>query len=218
MANSLTALFGGTFDPIHYGHLLPILSLAEEIKLSHISLLPNHIPPHKCQPQATTQQRLEMLQLAIEDYPILSIDMREIANPERERPSYTAETLNRWRVENGNEQGLVFIIGQDSLLNITTWYHWQTILNYCHLVICPRLGYSDNSNNIDLQQWIRQYRTNDINQLHQYPHGLIYFANTPLENISATEIRRRISDHENCNNLLLPKVWQYIKDNHLYGA
>lgn len=218
MPNSLTALFGGTFDPIHYGHLIPILSLAEEIKLSHISLLPNHIPPHKPQPQATTKQRLEMLQLAIEDNPTLSIDMREIVNPELERPSYTVETLNRWRVENGNEQGLVFIIGHDSLLNITTWYNWQTLLNYCHLVICPRPGFVKDSNNIELQQWIKQNSTNDTNQLHQYSHGLIYFANTPLENISATEIRRRIRDHENCNNLLLPKVWQYIKDNHLYGA
>jgi len=218
MNKKLTALFGGTFDPIHYGHLLPAIALTHEIKLSHISLLPNHIPPHKPQPESSTNQRIEMLKIAIENYPILSIDMREITKSRLDRPSYTIDTLKAWRSENGNTQGLAFILGQDSLLNLPTWNNWQKLLDYCHLLICRRPGYADSTDNQNLKQWIKKHHTKDINQLHQHPNGFIYFANTPLENISATKIRQKISNNKSCEALLPPKVWQYIQTNHLYGA
>ncbi|WP_392561682.1 nicotinate-nucleotide adenylyltransferase [Orbus sturtevantii] len=218
MAKVLTALFGGTFDPIHYGHLLPAIALAKEIKLAHISLLPNHIPPHKPQPEATTSQRLAMLRLAIENYPIFSIDMREITKAKLDKPSYTIDTLKAWRNENGNSQGLAFILGQDSLLNLPTWHNWQTLLDYCHLLICRRPGYADNTNDPFLKKWIKRHQTNDIALLHQNSNGSIYFANTPLEDISATEIRQQISSKKSCETLLPAKVWQYIQIHHLYGA
>ncbi|RKS86971.1 nicotinate-nucleotide adenylyltransferase [Orbus hercynius] len=218
MTNCLTALFGGTFDPIHYGHLLPAVALAKEVKLSHISLLPNHIPPHKPQPEASTHQRIEMLKLAIEDKPILSIDLREIVQARLDRPSYTIETLQAWRQENGTQQGLAFILGQDSLLSLPTWNNWQTLLKYCHLLICRRPGYAKTTNDTQLKAWINQHQTHDIHDLHQNASGFIYFANTPLEDISATEIRDRISQQQSCESLLPPKVWQYIQAEHLYGA
>lgn len=218
MTNSLTALFGGTFDPIHYGHLLPAIALAKEIRLSHISLLPNHIPPHKAQPEATTNQRVEMIKLAIENYPILSIDMREITKSILDRPSYTIETLQAWRVENGVSPGLAFILGQDSLLSLPTWNNWQTLLNYCHLLICRRPGYDESTTDQALKQWIEKHQTKNIDDLHRHANGFIYFANTPLEDISATEIRDKISQKQSCETLLPPKVWQYIQQNHLYGA
>ncbi|WP_392564552.1 nicotinate-nucleotide adenylyltransferase [Orbus wheelerorum] len=218
MTNRLTALFGGTFDPIHYGHLLPVIALAKEIRLTHISLLPNHIPPHKAQPEATTNQRVEMLKLAVENYPFLSIDMREITETRLDRPSYTIDTLKAWRHENGNTQGLAFILGQDSLLNLTSWNNWQALLDYCHLLICRRPGYTDSPDDKDFKQWIALHQTNDINQLHQYANGFIYFANTPLENISATEIRQQITNKKSCEALLPSNVWNYIQTNHLYGA
>lgn len=218
MTKSLTALFGGTFDPIHYGHILPVIALLEEVKLSHVSLLPNHIPPHKPQPEASTYQRIEMLKLAIEGYPMLSIDMREMNQNRLERPSFTIETLQAWREENGHLAGLAFILGQDSLLNLPSWHNWQTLLNYCHLLICRRPGYAETTEDEQLRQWINQHHTKNIADLHHQPHGFIYFANTPLEDISATEIRRRISSGESCESLIPPKVWQYIQSEHLYGT
>lgn len=218
MTRTLTALFGGTFDPIHYGHLLPVIALAKEVRLNHVSLLPNHIPPHKSQPEATTNQRLEMLRLATEDYPILSVDTREITQARLERPSYTIETLQAWRSENGIDQGLAFILGQDSLLSLPTWNNWQTLLDYCHLLICRRPGYAETPDDEKLNAWISQHQTKNSLDLHQNPHGFIYFANTPLEDISATEIRNKISTGQDCNSLLPLKVWHYIKSQHLYGA
>lgn len=218
MTNQLTALFGGTFDPIHYGHLLPAEALAKEIQISHISLLPNHIPPHKPQPEASTNQRIQMLKLAIDDSSCFSIDLSEITKNQVDRPSYTIDTLKKWREIYGKERGLAFIIGQDSLLSLPTWHGWQTLLDYCHLLVCRRPGYAQTSNNPELTQWIAEHKTTDIQKLHQYPNGYIYFAHTPLEDISATEIRSRVNKNQDCSDLLPYKVWQYIQSEHLYGA
>ncbi|MDF7671373.1 nicotinate-nucleotide adenylyltransferase [Orbaceae bacterium ESL0721] len=214
----LTALFGGTFDPIHYGHLHPAIALAEEVKLTQISLLPNHIPPHKPQPEATTSQRLAMLNLAIQDRPNLSIDTREMNALQLSRPSYTIETLQAWRQENGYQNGLAFIMGQDSLLSLPSWHNWQKLLDYAHLLICRRPGCAKKTDNPELQTWIDEHRTFNSQDLHSSPNGFIYFAHTPLEDISATEIRKRIMHQKSCSNLLPIKVLKYIQDEKLYGA
>ncbi|WP_276898364.1 nicotinate-nucleotide adenylyltransferase [Frischella perrara] len=218
MSIELTALFGGTFDPIHYGHLLPVIALAKEVNLTHVSLLPNYIPPHKPQPVATTEQRLDMLRLAISDYPLFSIDCREITQAKSERPSFTIETLQSWRQEHGNEKNLAFIIGQDSLLNLPSWYNWQKLLDYCHLLVCQRPGYSQQINDPQLKQWLKTHQTESVDDLHQNPNGFIYVAHTPLKNISATEIKQRIQHRQDCQAFLPPKVWQYIQNHHLYNA
>ncbi|OCG53730.1 nicotinic acid mononucleotide adenylyltransferase [Gilliamella sp. Choc6-1] len=214
----LTALLGGTFDPIHYGHLRPAISLANEVGLKQIRLLPNHIPPHKPQPEADTEQRLAMLALAIEDLPLFVLDISEILPETSIRPSYTVETLQAWRFKNGNQKPLAFIMGQDSLLGLPTWHNWQTLLDYCHLLICRRPGYENKTNNAKLQQWIDAHQTTNVKDLHNSLHGYIYFANTPLENVSATEIRQNIITQQNYKNLLPPKVWQYIHEQELYNA
>ncbi|MWP49325.1 MULTISPECIES: nicotinate-nucleotide adenylyltransferase [unclassified Gilliamella] len=214
----LTALLGGTFDPIHYGHLRPAISLANEVGLKQIRLLPNHIPPHKPQPEANIEQRLAMLSLAIEDLPLFLLDVSEILSEASTRPSYTVETLQAWRCKNGSQKPLAFIMGQDSLLGLPTWHKWQTLLDYCHLLICRRPGYTEHTNNIELQQWIDMHQTNDIKDLHNSPNGYIYLAQTPLEDISATEIRQNINNVARCKNLLPPKVWRYIHTQGLYGT
>ncbi|KES17427.1 nicotinate-nucleotide adenylyltransferase [Gilliamella apicola] len=214
----LTALFGGTFDPIHYGHLRPALALAKEIGLSSISLLPNRIPPHKPQPGTTTEQRLAMLKLAIADYPFFTIDTRELQPQLIDQPSFTIDTLKAWREQNGAQSALAFIMGQDSLLSLPTWKEWQKLVDYCHLLICKRPGYAQPTFEINLQTWINQHQTKDIQALHHSPNGYIYFANTPLEAISATEIRQNIDDPQSCKKLLPAKVWQYIHEYGLYNS
>lgn len=214
----LTALLGGTFDPIHYGHLRPAISLANEVGLKQIRLLPNHIPPHKSQPEANTEQRLAMLSLAIEDLPLFALDVSEILPETSTHPSYTVETLQAWRCKNGSQKPLAFIMGQDSLLGLPTWHKWQTLLDYCHLLICRRPSYSTQTDNIKLRQWIDMHQTNDVKDLHNSPNGYIYLAHTPLEDISATEIRRNINNAQSCKNLLPLKVWQYIHTQGLYGT
>lgn len=123
--NSLQALFGGTFDPVHYGHLKPVEILANLIGLQRVIIMPNNVPPHRPQPEASSAQRKHMLELAIADKPLFKLDERELR---RDTPSYTSETLKEWRAEQGPTRPLGFIIGQDSLLNFPSWHQYDTIL------------------------------------------------------------------------------------------
>ena len=135
--HSLQALYGGTFDPVHYGHLKPVEILANLIGLQRVIIMPNNVPPHRPQPEATSEQRKEMLALAIADKLLFSLDERELR---RDTPSWTSQTLQEWRAEQGPAKPLAFIIGQDSLLNFPTWHQYETILENSHLLVCRRPG------------------------------------------------------------------------------
>ncbi|CNJ19164.1 nicotinate-nucleotide adenylyltransferase [Yersinia aldovae] len=210
---TLHALFGGTFDPIHYGHLKPVEALAQQVGLKHIILLPNHVPPHRPQPEANAQQRLKMVELAVADNPLFSVDARELL---RDNPSFTIDTLENLRKERGAELPLAFIIGQDSLLTLHKWHRWQSLLDVCHLLVCARPGYSQTMETPALQQWLDVHRVFSPQALSQRPHGAIYLADTPLLDISATDIRRRRHNGESCDDLLPRAVQRYIELQGLY--
>lgn len=212
--NELMALFGGTFDPIHFGHLRPVEQLAREIGLEKVILLPNNVPPHRPQPEATPAQRLKMAQLAVQGNPLFSVNSREL---QRNTPSYTIETLETLRKEHGTQQPLAFIIGQDSLLTLYKWHRWECLLDLCHLVVLARPGYARELDTPKLQRWYDAHKTEDAGQLRQRPHGFIYQANTPLLNISATEIRQRRHEGRDCSDLLPFSVERYIESQGLYS-
>jgi nicotinate-nucleotide adenylyltransferase len=211
--SKITALFGGTFDPIHCGHLQVATALATEVGLDSIQLLPNNIPPHKPQPRATALQRLEMLKLAIQHLPLFSIDTRELA---RTTSSYTIDTLIEWRAEKKQTNTLVFIIGEDALYTLNKWHRWQEILNYCHLLICRRSSPSNIPYPESVKWWLQQHITDDITHIHAKPSGYIYLSNTPITDCSSTEIRSKIAQEKNCASLLPELVWQYIEQHNLY--
>lgn len=210
---SLQALFGGTFDPVHFGHLKPVETLANLIGLSRVIIMPNNVPPHRPQPEATSEQRKRMLELAIADKPLFLLDERELR---RATPSYTAQTLKEWRQEQGPERPLAFIIGQDSLLTFPTWHDYETILDNAHLIVCRRPGYSLEMAQEEYQQWLEAHMTDDPNFLHLLPAGKIYLAETPWFNISATLIRERLQNNESCDDLLPETVLNYINQQGLY--
>lgn len=211
--SELYALFGGTFDPIHYGHLHPVEALAQQVGLKKVTLLPNNVPPHRPQPQASARQRVEMLRCAIADRPLFDIDTREL---ERETPSWTVATLEALRAERGTQQPLAFIIGQDSLLTLSKWHRWQDLLSLCHLLVCKRPGYPAQMDTPEMQQWLDQHLARDVQQLHRLPSGLIWLADTPLYDISATEIRQRRHHGVSCVDLLPAAVIDYIDRANLY--
>ncbi|MCE0488836.1 nicotinate-nucleotide adenylyltransferase [Pantoea sp. Mb-10] len=209
----LYALFGGTFDPIHYGHLRPVEALAQQIGLTEVTLLPNNVPPHRPQPQASAAQRVAMLRCAIHDRPLFNIDTREL---ERETPSWTVNTLETLRAERGAKQPLGFIIGQDSLLTLAKWHRWQDLLSLCHLLVCKRPGYPAQMASSEMQQWLEDHLAHDIQQLHAAPAGRIWLADTPLFDISATDIRARRHHGQSCADLLPARVMAYIERAGLY--
>jgi len=211
--NQLQALFGGTFDPVHYGHLKPVEALAKQAGLSRVIIMPNNVPPHRPQPEASSQQRKEMVELAIADKPLFTLDERELR---RDTPSWTAQTLKEWREEQGPQLPLAFIIGQDSLLTFPTWHHYETILDNCHLIVCRRPGYPLTMAQEPHQRWLEAHLTDSVEALHTLPGGKIYLAQTPWFDISATLIRERLERGENCDDLLPSAVLAYINAHGLY--
>ncbi|AOM42854.1 nicotinate-nucleotide adenylyltransferase [Xenorhabdus hominickii] len=210
----IQALFGGTFDPIHYGHLRSAEALAQLVGLKQVILLPNHVPPHRPQPEATAQQRLEMVRLAVQGNPLFTVDTREL---DRQTPSYTIETLKSFRQEVGKHP-LAFIIGQDSLQTIHTWHKWEELLDICHLLVCSRPGYQNSLSTPEVQQWLKKHQVDTPLPLSQKPQGYIYLAATPLLNISATDIRQRHQQGLSCDDLLPPSIQNYIDSQGLYRS
>ncbi|MDL5165510.1 nicotinate-nucleotide adenylyltransferase [Proteus faecis] len=213
LINQAIALYGGTFDPIHYGHLRPVEALSGLIGLKEVIWLPNNIPPHRPQPEASSQQRLDMVRLALEPYSSFKVDTRELEKP---TPSYTIETLRDFRLEIGDKQPLAFIIGQDSLLSINTWHQWDELLDVCHLLVCARPGYQTHFENTQMQTWLIQHQTKQQEDIHCLPSGKIFLADTPLYNISATDIRARHKAGLDCHDLLPNAVENYIRQHQLY--
>lgn len=211
--HSLQALYGGTFDPVHYGHLKPVEILANLIGLQRVTIMPNNVPPHRPQPEATSEQRKEMLALAIADKPLFRLDKRELR---RDTPSWTSQTLQEWRAEQGPDQPLAFIIGQDSLLNFPTWHKYETILENSHLLVCRRPGYPLTMHEAQNQQWLEDHLTANVEDLHNQPAGKIYLAETPWFDISATLIRERLQQGLACDDLLPAPVLAYIHTHGLY--
>lgn len=209
----LHALLGGTFDPIHYGHLQPAEALAAQVGLQKVTLMPNNVPPHRPQPEASPAQRVAMVRLAIADHPLFEVDLREM---QRDTPSYTIETLEELRAERGAQQPLAFIIGQDSLLTLPKWHRWQELLAFCHLLVCQRPGYRSEMDTAEMQQWLDSHLTRDAQILQQTPAGKVFMAETPQVDISATEIRSRHHQGKPASGLLPPAVSDYIDREGLY--
>ncbi|WP_440863518.1 nicotinate-nucleotide adenylyltransferase [Symbiopectobacterium purcellii] len=209
----LIAYFGGTFDPIHYGHVRPVTALADEIGVTRITLMPNNVPPHREQPEATAQQRKRMVELAIAETPLFSVDDREL---QRVTPSYTIDTLETLRGEMGDDQPLAFIIGQDSLLTLHTWHRGRDLLNVCHLLVCARPGYRTTLDTPEQHAWLEAHSAGHAAALHAQPHGLIYLAHTPLVTVSATDIRQRRQKGEPCDDLVPPAVLHFMDAHDLY--
>jgi nicotinate-nucleotide adenylyltransferase len=205
---------GGSFDPIHNGHLLPAIEVAQRLQLKTLFLMPNHIAPHKAGSHCNAEQRSKMVELAVQSSPQLQIDRREL---NRDNASYTVETLKEIQIEYPNTP-ICFMMGMDSLIQFNSWFRWQDILNYCHLVICARPGWKDEFND-SIQTLLKNYQTTCVAQLHTLKSGKIYFQDTTQFDISSTQIRRDINNNSNAKSiekLLPPPVYKYIKQHKLY--
>lgn len=205
----MIGLIGGTFDPIHFGHLRPALEIAEMLSLTDVRFIPSATPPHRWQPEATAMQRLDMVKLAIKNDPIFTLDDREY---KREGASYTIDTLKSIRKELETDAPLCMIIGLDAFQFFTQWHDWQGILKNCHLVVSSRPGYQQLEN----EEWLEKRLTNKPEELQKTKAGLIYFANVTQLDISATFIRKQLSSGNSSRYLTSDTVYNYILRNKLY--
>ncbi|WP_353668986.1 nicotinate-nucleotide adenylyltransferase [Marinomonas sp. THO17] len=206
------AIMGGTFDPIHNGHLRTAVDILDGYHYANLKLIPCFQPVHKRQPSVTPQQRLDMVNLAISSHPGLSVDAREIV---REGPSYTADTLRDIRAEVGADEPLVMVLGMDSFLSLPTWHNWQDLIKYAHLFVVSRPGWEPDLIS-ELSRFCENYRAASPHELQCTPSGLVWFETlTPL-GISSSMIRTLARQGKSIAYLLPEPVQNYIEKNQLY--
>lgn len=203
----MIGIFGGTFDPIHYGHLRSALELKELFELDHIRLIPCAQPVHRDEPNATAEQRLEMLQIALQNQPDFVVDAQEL---ERSGGSYTFHTLEKLRLDYPNEPLLLFI-GSDAFNEFTTWFRWRELFNFAHIVVITRPNAALNP----LDDFFKSRLTDDKSQLKQLA-GRLFFQEITQLAISATAIRGMIAAKQNPRFLLPDAVLDYIFKHQLY--
>lgn len=134
-----TVVMGGTFDPIHHGHLRSAVDILDYFQFRNLRLIPCYQPVHKDQPSVSAEQRLEMVRLGIQADERLSVDEREIV---REGRSYSIDTLTQLRHELGADEPLIMVVGMDSFLSLPTWSRWQELLSVAHILVISRPGWS----------------------------------------------------------------------------
>jgi nicotinate-nucleotide adenylyltransferase len=208
----MIGIFGGTFDPIHYGHLRSALEVKDIFGLDEVRLIPCANPPHRELPAVTAEMRLRMLELAIEDRPGLKVDTRELDRHKSDQtPSYMVDTLKSLRQEFPVEPLLLFI-GTDAFKHLTGWHQWQRLFDYAHIVVMTRPGYETQA----LDDFFKSRLAKNITELGQDRAGKLYFQQITQLDISATAIRDIIARKQNPGFLLPDAVIEYIKQNKLY--
>lgn len=203
---------GGTFDPVHFGHLRPALEIQQALKLQALYLMPNYIAPHKSKSLASVEQRIEMVKLAIQETPDLQLTTQELL---RSSPSYTIDTLKQLHKDNPTTP-ICFIMGMDSLIQFDTWYQYQDILNYCHLIISHRPGWTPQFNKT-VSEIVEKNQVHNPELLHQTLSGCIYFQTTSQLAISSSQIRDLLAANQAIDFLTPASVCHYIKENHCYS-
>lgn len=207
-------IFGGTFDPVHHGHLRLAIELKERLALTQVALVPCHIPPHRERPGADSARRLELLKLAITGEPGLVVDDRELF---RDGASFTADTLRQLRAELGDREPLAMAVGTDTFSTFDRWRDWQCIPELAHIIVVNRPG-SALAPEGEPAKLLSSRRAHNAGQLHSQPAGLVFEVEVPLLSISATGIRACIAQGQSPRYLLPDSVWDAIRSNGLYGA
>lgn len=207
----LVGLLGGTFDPFHLGHLHLATELLAQLNLSEIQFIPCQYPPHRKTPQASALDRLTMIKLAIADQPKLRLNDIEMHLPQ---PSYTINTV-KYLKSHSPMTTFCFILATDAFAQFNHWYQWQEILNYCHLIVVNRLGFS-----LPTVPWLTELLTHheikNSDELTKYTTGKIFFQSIAASAINATEVRKVLASGHYPADMLPTTVLNYIKQHQLY--
>jgi nicotinate-nucleotide adenylyltransferase len=210
----LIGVLGGTFDPIHFGHLRPALDVLQNVGLEQIRFLPNNIPPHREQPWLSRDVRKQLVSMAIADVPQFVLDEREL---NREGPSYMVDTLTELKAQFADD-ALCLIMGMDAFAGFTQWHQWQSILGLCHLIITTRPGSAMfDSNEMDFGEHhtrLKDRIVSDVNTLQARQHGQILLQSTTLLDISASQIRASLSNGKSIQYLLPENVREFLQQHY----
>lgn len=202
----MIGLLGGTFDPVHNGHLAIARAACVELGMSRVHLVLNAVPPHRTPPACAADHRLAMLRAAVAQHRCLVTDTREL---ERTGPSYTLWTLRSLRRELP-QASLCWIVGVDAWLGMENWYHWYELSSLAHFVVVKRPGWA-------LTGPQAAPVSSDAQALRRSNAGARVLLEGPGLEVAASDIRARIAAGDDVESLLPAPVWEYIKGERLYG-
>jgi nicotinate-nucleotide adenylyltransferase len=206
-------LFGGTFDPLHYGHLRTAFELWQTLKLAEVRFMPTGNPPHREPPLAPAHLRLEMVKAAIADQPAFVIDDREVR---RTGVSYSVDTLTEIRAEHP-QRSLCLLLGMDAFLGLPHWHRWRELLDLAHIIVAHRPGWRAPTVG-PLGEVMVDRGTGSVRDLHEQHAGRIYVhAVTQLE-ISSTELRQLIAQGRDPRYIVPEEVRRIIRETRCYAA
>ncbi|MGZ8263085.1 MAG: nicotinate-nucleotide adenylyltransferase [Burkholderiales bacterium] len=210
-------IFGGTFDPIHYGHLRLAEEITEAAKLAEVRFLPSGTPPHRTSPGADAVHRVAMARLAIEGNDRFSVDDRETR---RAGPGYTYDTLTELRQELGAHRSIVLLVGADAFLEFATWHRWRALFDLAHVVVAYRPGFPIDTWQARMPEPLaHEYAARHMQQplaVHLAPAGGIAAVTMTGLDISATFVRNAVRDGASPRYLLPDPVLDYIRSHALY--
>ncbi len=209
-------IFGGTFDPIHFGHLRLAEEMAESLALEHVRFIPTGMPPHRTRPRTDAAHRLAMVRLATANNPHFVVDEREVLLPHL---SYTVDTLHSLRTELGERQSLCLLLGADAFLSLSSWHRWQELFVFAHIVIAHRPGFPQSTWKDAMPEILRDEIETRMANPQDLPHcaaGLIVTRPITALDISATYIRETLHAGRNPRYLIPDTVLDYISTFQLY--
>ena len=195
----MIGILGGTFDPVHFGHLRPALEVMQALGLEQVRFVPNRIPPHRETPWLDVDKRLELLRIAIDDQPGFLLDQREL---NRDGHSYMVDTLESLHTEFPSH-GLCLILGMDAFRGLKQWHQWQRIPELCHLVVTTRPGTEIDPDFIDS---LPAKLATSASGLIQQAAGRILLQSVTQLDISASRIRRMLAEGQSVRYLLPDEV------------
>ncbi len=213
----LVGIFGGTFDPIHYGHLRVAEEVIEAVGLHKMYFIPAGVPRLRYAPIASSQHRAEIVRIAIQGNSRFILDEREIY---RDGVSYSVDSLRELKQELGKKVILCFVIGADAFIKLDEWNSWRELFNLCHFIIVARSGHVLTSNHDvlpkELKEECSQRWVSSVDSLRSATSGMIFVAPTTMLDISATIIRARIAAGKSVRYLIPDAVLSHIAASQLY--
>ena len=209
-------IFGGTFDPIHFGHLRMAEELRVQLGLEQVRFLPSARPPHRDHTHTSTEHRTAMARLAIADNPAFVLDTLEL---ERDGPSYTVDTLRDLRGTFGPDTPLMLLIGSDAFLGLSTWHRWQELTKYAHIVVASRPGAEFNPETLPpaLHAFWQRHVTHHLHDLNALTAGRLFWQPITALDVASHKIRDAYAKNFSTRYLLPETVRDYIESHHLYA-
>lgn len=210
---SCIGIFGGTFDPVHYGHLRTAFELLERLPLTEVRFIPCSIPPHRTAQVTAGELRQRMLEAAVAGTAEFTLDRREL---ERPGPSYSVDTMRSLRADLP-DASLCLLLGMDAFLELPTWREWERLLDFGHIVVANRPGWRVPTDGA-VGGLLHRHATESHDELVQDPFGKIHIEEVTQLEIASTEIRRSVRAGVSAKYLLPDAVLEIMVESNCYGA